>query len=122
MQHHFNYNGLVVRGGTKRKMRVDRLQQLMEKQGHNASSLAELIDRSDRTIRYILAKDGNTSDDTVIALAKALNVSADYLLGLSDDPMPHLRIDNMTEDERRVLSAMRQGDKLEAIRVLVNDE
>jgi plasmid maintenance system antidote protein VapI len=103
-------------------MRVDRLQQLMKKQGHNSASLAEAIGRSDRTIRYILSRDGNTSDDTVIALAQALNVSADFLLGLSDDPMPHLRIDNMTEDERRVVAAMRQGDKLEAIRVLVNDE
>jgi len=103
-------------------MRVDRLQQLMKKQGHNSASLAEAIGRSDRTIRYILSRDGNTSDDTVIAISQALSVSADYLLGLSDDPTPHLRIDNMSDDERKVVAAMRRGEKLEAIRVIANDE
>jgi len=101
-------------------MRVDRLQLIMKKKGHNATSLAELIDRSDRTIRRILSEDGNTSDDTVVAIAKALNVSADYLLGLSDSPTPYMRIDNLTEDEIEVLNAMRSGDDKQAMKIIAN--
>lgn len=101
-------------------MRIDRLQLVMKQKGHNASSLAEAIGRSDRTIRYILAKDGNTSDDTVVAIAQALDVSADYLLGLSDNPTPQLRVDNLTEDERAVLQALRRGDDKEAIKIIAS--
>lgn len=101
-------------------MNVERLQLAMKKRGHNAASLAELINRSDRTIRYILAKDGNTSDDTVVAIAQALEVSADYLLGLSDDPTPNIRVDNLTEDEKAVLKAMRRGDDKEAIKIIAS--
>lgn len=101
-------------------MRVDRLQEVMKKRGHSAASLAELINRSDRTIRYILAKDGNTSDDTVVAISQALGVSADYLLGLSDEPTPDIRIDNLSDHERAVLKAMRRGDDKEAIKIIAS--
>lgn len=101
-------------------MNVERLQLAMKKRGHNVASLAELINRSDRTIRYILARDGNTSDDTVVAIAQALEVSADYLLGLSDDPTPNIRVDNLTEDEKAILKALRRGDDKEAIKIIAS--
>lgn len=101
-------------------MRIDRLQHIMKERGHNATSLAEAIGRADRTIRRILAEDGNTSDDTVVAIAQALEVSADYLLGLSDDPTPQMRLDNLTEDERAVLKAMRKGNDKEAIKIIAS--
>lgn len=101
-------------------MRIDRLQQIMKTKGHNATSLAEAIGRADRTIRRILAEDGNTSDDTVVAIAQALEVSADYLLGLSDDPTPQMRVDNLTDDERAILKALRRGDDKEALKIIVN--
>lgn len=101
-------------------MRIDRLQLVMKKKGHNATSLAEVIGRADRTIRRILAEDGNTSDDTVVAIAQALGVSADYLLGLSDDPTPDIRVDNLSDDERAVLKAMRRGDDKEAIKIIAS--
>lgn len=101
-------------------MRIDRLQQIMKEQGHNATSLAEMIGRADRTIRRILAEDGNTSDDTVVAIAQALGVSADFLLGLSDDPTPQMRVDNLTDDERAILKALRRGDDKEAIKIIAS--
>jgi len=99
-------------------MRVDRLQQAMKKSGHNATSLAEMIGRTDRTIRRIISEDGNTSDETVVAIAQALEVSTDYLLGLSDDPTPQMRVDNLTDKERAVLQAMRRDEPMEAIKII----
>lgn len=99
-------------------MRKDRLKELMAKKDHNPASLAELIGRSERSIWRILSEGGNTSDETVVLLAQALEVSSDYLLGLSDDPSPNIRIDNMTEQERAVLAALRRDDNMGAIRII----
>jgi len=94
----------------------------MQKRGHNPSSLAEMIGRSERNIWRLLNEDTNTSEETIAALAKALDVSSDYLLGLSDDPTPHMRIDNLTEKEMAILIALRQGEKLEAITIISSDK
>lgn len=101
-------------------MRIDRLQQAMNRGGHNATSLAEMIGRNERTIRRILAEDGNTSDDTVFLIAQALGVSSDYLLGLSDDPTPQMRVDNLTDSERKILAALRRGEPMEAVKIIAN--
>ncbi len=53
-------------------------------------------------------------------IARALNVSADYLLGISDDATPYLRIDNMSDDERAVVAAMRKGDDKTIMKILAN--
>ena len=101
-------------------MRKDRLKEMMVRRNHNAESLAELIGRSERNIWRILSGEGNTTDDTVIQIAQALDVSADYLLGLSDDPHPYMRLDNMTDDERAVVAAMRRGDDKTVMKILAS--
>jgi transcriptional regulator with XRE-family HTH domain len=103
-------------------MRTDRLKATRVRSGYTQETLAELLETDKKAISRWESGTFTPNTETLIRLAKVLDVSADYLLGLSDDPMPHLRIDNMSEDERRVVAAMRQGDKLEAIRVLVKDE
>lgn len=57
--------------------------------------------------------------ETVITLAKALNVSADYLLGLVEGYHDIVQDEELTPEERRVLDAMRRGDKVDAIKVIV---
>lgn len=101
-------------------MRKDRLKDEMNRKSLNAEALAELIGRSERNIWRILSGEGNTTDDTVVQIATALEVSADYLLGLSDDPTPQLRLDNITNEEKAVLAAMRRGDDKAAIRIIAS--
>jgi transcriptional regulator with XRE-family HTH domain len=121
MQLHFTYN-LSGQQGRNLVMRTDRLKATRVKAGHTQESLAELLETDKRAISRWESGTFTPNTETLVRLAKILGVSADYLLGLSDDPLPHMRIDNMTEDERRVVAAMRHGDKLEAIRVIANDE
>lgn len=101
-------------------MRKERLKEIMTKKGHNAASLAEMIGRSERSIWRILSEGGNTSDETVALIAQAMEVSSDYLLGLSDDPSPHMRLDNMSDEERAVVAAMRRGDDKAVMKIIAN--
>ena len=96
-----------------------RLKEIMHRRGKNSTELADIIGISERNMRRIVAG-GTTSDESVASLAKALEVSADYLLGLSDDPTPHLRVDNMSEDERAVVAAMRRGDDKTVMKIIAN--
>lgn len=103
-------------------LRGDRLKVLRESKGYTHEELAELLDLGTTQIwRY---ENGKTdpSGDILSRIAQVLDVTADYLLGLTDDPHPNLKIDNLTSQERKVLSAMRHGDYFEAIRVIVNHE
>lgn len=99
-------------------MRKERLKEVMRKKQHNAASLAELSGIAERTIWRLLQDDKGTTDETAAKIAIALEVSTDYLLGISDDPAPALRVDNLTDQERAVLSALRRGEPLEAIALI----
>jgi transcriptional regulator with XRE-family HTH domain len=101
-------------------MRKDRLQSVRVKRGYTQESLAEELGIEKKQISRW--ETGNTipGSDKLGQIARILNVSTDYLLGLSDDPTPHMRVDNLTEDERAVLNAMRSGDDKEAIKIIAN--
>lgn len=102
-------------------MRKDRIRDLMRQRGHTSESLSEVAGIAQRTLWRVLQEGKGTTDETLVKLASALEVSADYLLGLTDDPKPSLKVDNLSADERDVLSAMRRGEKLEAIRIIASD-
>ncbi|MCL4248315.1 MAG: helix-turn-helix domain-containing protein [Anaerolineae bacterium] len=104
-------------------MRNDRLRELRKGKGLSQEALAEQLGLSGakEIWRY---ENGETEPlgEKVRLLAMALETSADYLLGLTDDPEPYahedMRADELSTRERRVISALRRGEKLEAIRVI----
>lgn len=53
-----------------------------------------------------------------MAMARAFACSADYLLGLTDDPQTY-NAAGLTADEQAVIEAMRAADLLGAIRLIV---
>lgn len=101
-------------------MRKERLRTAMERKGLNVASLKELSGIPESTIWRLLREDATTGDDTAFHLASALQCSVDFLLGLTDDPWPQIRLDNLSDKERGVLDALRRGDEMEAIRIIVN--
>ncbi len=72
-------------------MRGDRLRQVRLISGYSQEKLSELIGLGSRQIwRY--EKGETVPDADVLAdIARALNVSADYLLGLTDEPHPYIK-------------------------------
>lgn len=59
--------------------------------------------------------------DIIAKIAKALSVTTDYLLGLSDNPTGYIEVE-LTPLERRALEAFRRGDVKAIIRLMPDDE
>lgn len=102
-------------------LRGDRLKSLRTRKGYTHAELAELLDVGTRQIARYESKETDPSSEIVTRIAAVFNVSSDYLLGLTDDPSPALKIDNLTHQERFVIAAMRRGDTVEAIKAIVGD-
>lgn len=108
-------------------MRIDRLRELRERKGLSLDALAEMLGSSGAKDiwRYETGKT-EPGGEKVRQLALALETSADYLLGLTDDPEPYayddVDLDHLTTRERRAISAWRRGERLEAIRVIAEEQ
>jgi len=63
---------------------VKNLRKVRKGAGLSQRQLGDLVDMSEQVIGYWERGDRMPSSDRVIALAKALGVTSDYLLGLSD--------------------------------------
>lgn len=83
----------------------------------------ELADALDVGVQQIWRWESESTDPAshyVAEIARILDVSADYLLGLVDDP--YQMQSELTEKEIHVVSAWRRGDFTEAARVILNSE
>lgn len=104
-------------------MRGDRIRQIRENLGWTQEYLAEALDVAVLQINRYENNKNEPSAEVVSRLATVLGCSADYLLGLSDDPTPrHLSPSELKAKERIALTAWRRGDRLEAIKVIADDE
>jgi transcriptional regulator with XRE-family HTH domain len=102
-------------------MRGDRLKQIRLIRGHTQESLAELLGIGNRQIWRYENNETEPDGETVARLAQALDVSSDYLLGISDDEQPNLSSSDLKPQERVAITAWRRGDKFEAIKAIVNE-
>jgi len=103
-------------------MRGDRLRLLREKRGMTHQEIADAIGIGYASVYRYESEKIDPSSETVLKLAKLFDVSTDYLMGNNDDASPQLRVDNLSPVEKRVLSALRSGNRVEAIRLIVSDE
>lgn len=102
-------------------MRGDRMKQVREALHYTQEELAERAGLQTLQIwRYESGK-SKPNSDVLSKIAQALNVSADFLLGLTDEPHGHIS-DDLTDSERLVIEAWRRGDFREAIKtIVIND-
>ena len=56
----------------------------------------------------------------LIALARTLNTSSDWLLGLSEHSSVNLLKSDLFNDERAAITACHRGEIIEAVKIIVN--
>src|ERR1051325_60233 len=102
-------------------LRGDRLRELRTKHNYTHEKLSELLSVG---ISMIARYETGTTDptaDVVGRIADVFDVSADYLLGRTDDASPCYQPKDLNENEQQILAALRRGDALEAIKRIVSD-
>jgi transcriptional regulator with XRE-family HTH domain len=98
----------------------DKLQMLMVKCGLNGQKLARLSHVSDSEISRILQGKSRPGLDNAFRLARAVNVTLDYLADDSLDAEPPQPADHLTAEERRLLTVAQKIGASEVLTLLEN--
>lgn len=103
-------------------LRSDRLKTLRENKGYSHHELAHLLDVGSAQIwRYESGKISPTAE-VLARMAQVFEVSADYLLDLTDEPLPSSLLErNLSPKEHDVIAALRRGENYEAIKLIVDE-
>lgn len=101
-------------------MRGDRLKWLREGANLSQLDLAVRLSISETQIWRYENSDTEPRADVVVRLAEFFNVSTDYLLGRSDEQGIHVA--NLSPEESAVIASLRRGERMEAIKIIANDE
>jgi len=99
-------------------LRSDRLREQRTKLGYTLEELADRLKIHSRQLSRYEHDESDPTSDVVERIARQLQVTSDYLLGLSDDPIPRLSEDDLSSDEARLLMAYRRGQTKEALQIL----
>lgn len=90
-------------------LRSDRLRQLRDQKGWSQRELARRCKVSDSMIGKYEGGENDPTGFILKSLAEQLEVSTDYLLGLTDDPHIQVRESELTSEERMILEAFRHN-------------
>ncbi len=89
-------------------IRIDRLQAMREQRGISQRELARLCGIGESLISKYENGWGDPNVETLKLMAKTLNVSTDYLLGIVDDPQNHFGEAPFADEERIILETFRR--------------
>lgn len=103
-------------------MRVDRIKEIRDLRGFSQEELAERCKLSKSQIFRIEAGKSIPAADTLAVIARELEVSTDYLVGLVDEPTGHFQDEALSPMERRLIWAYRHGYIVEALKALITSE
>jgi transcriptional regulator with XRE-family HTH domain len=104
-------------------MHGQRIRQLRESIGWTQDDLVEAIGVAVLQINRYENEKNEPSAEMLSRLARALGCSSDYLLDLTSDPAPKsMELNNLRARERILLSAWRSGDRIKAVKVILDDE
>jgi transcriptional regulator with XRE-family HTH domain len=89
-------------------LRVDRLAAARKSMGWSQRELARRCGFSDAQIRSYEVGANDPTGYSLKMLAEQLNLSTDYLLGITDDPRGHFGDDSLSSDDATVLATFRR--------------
>jgi len=98
-----------------------RIKLLREEAGLTQSQLAEAINVGVAQIYRYENDKTDPSSHVLYLLAQLFDVSADYLLGITDSRTPS-EPSRLEEREKVIIDALRSGDRYKAIQVIVSGE
>jgi transcriptional regulator with XRE-family HTH domain len=99
----------------------DRVRIARQQKSYTQEHLARLLNIGLRQIARYEAGQSDITGDALLRMADILEVSADYLLGRMDDPTLPTQSTDLMPQEREIIGALRRGEPLEAIKIIVNN-
>ncbi len=103
---------------TRMSLRGDRLRELRLQRGYTQEALAERLELGIRQIHRYEKHLSDPAGNIVAKIALELNTSSDYLLGLTDNPLPIMQTSDISSEEIRLLHAVRAGQYDQAMQLL----
>jgi transcriptional regulator with XRE-family HTH domain len=100
---------------------MNRIKEVRMAVGMTQADLALVSGISQAGISRMEGEDLSLTAESLLKIARGLNVSADYLLGLTDDPRPVRDGQPISLQEFALLDAYRKGDIKRVLQLLVND-
>lgn len=98
-------------------LRIDRLRAARERRGLSQRELSKLLEIGDNQINKYENGGAEPSLRVLYRIAEQLGVTADYLIGLSDDPQGYTSAELRT-DERQLLDAYTTGDSTTILKLV----
>ncbi len=102
-------------------LRAERLKQLRKLRGYTQQDLAKALHIAQQQVTRWESGANDPSADTLERIAKVLECTADWLLGLVDEPTQRLQARELTPDEEQLLDLYRQRKLPQMITRLVNE-
>ena len=104
----------------KRVFKETRLRQIREDRGYTQDELAMNIGLGQSQMNKYENGKSEPSPEIIKRIAQELGVSADYLIGLVDEPTQTFA-ETATPNERKILLAMRRGDYATAMKLMADE-
>ena len=100
---------------------MNRIYEIRKKRGLTQAALALRSGISQTAISNYELGDREMGSAALVSLAQSLECSADYLLGLTDDPTPRSVPPELSEQEKQIIAALRTGDYKRAMLLIAGE-
>jgi transcriptional regulator with XRE-family HTH domain len=98
-----------------------RLRELREAHGYSRERFAAEIGVGTAQVARYERGENDATGDILARIAQFFNVSADYLLGLTDNASPNTT-GELSPEEAAAIAAWREGDYWRAVKIMAADE
>lgn len=100
----------------------ERIKRLRMANGLTQTELAEKINSSQKQIWKYESGQNEPSSGVLLNIATSLNTSADYLLGLTNNPEGYIRdTGDLTDKEKAIVKAVRSGSLENVVKTFMEE-